>query len=92
VSSLTNYSREPGDYPAGRGHPAQEVPMRRALSIVVVAARIGAVLLVIVTPSKTVADREATKREFHNRVVICGLHIALPDEMKGFPIDLVPLP
>lgn len=66
--------------------------MRRALSIVAVAARISVVLLVIVTPSMTVADMEATKSEFHNRIVIYGLHIALPDGMKGVPIDLVPLP
>ena len=66
--------------------------MRRALSIVVVAARISVVLLAIVIPSKTVADMEATKSKFHHRTVIYGLHIALPDEMKGFPIDLVPLP
>ena len=66
--------------------------MRRALSIVAMAALISGVLLVTVAPSKTGADMEATKSEFHHHVLIDGLHIALPDDMKGFPSDLVPLP
>ena len=39
-------------------------------------------------PSKTVADMEAPK----NGLVIYGLHVALPDDMRNFPPDLVPLP
>jgi hypothetical protein len=66
--------------------------MRRASSIVAVAALISVVLLVIVVPSKTVADLEATKGGFHHQISIHGLHVALPDEMKDFPMDLLPLP
>jgi hypothetical protein len=92
VTPLTHYSSEPNDDPAGVGHPAQEAHMRRALSIVAVAALISVVLLVVVAPSKTVADIEATKGGFHHQISIHGLHVSLPDEMKDFPIDLVPLP
>jgi len=61
--------------------------MRRAISIVAVAA-ISVTLLVLVAPSNTGADMDATK----NQNSIHGLHVALPDGMKNFPMDLVPLP
>jgi hypothetical protein len=38
------------------------------------------------------AHRADTKTEAHKVAVIYGLHVALPDEMKAFPIELVPLP
>jgi hypothetical protein len=38
--------------------------------------------------AKTLADMEATK----SQISIYGLHVALPDDMKDFPVDLVPLP
>ncbi len=67
--------------------------MRRALFILVVAAQISVVLLVIVAPSKTAGDMEASKSEIHKRIsIVYGLHMALPDEMKHFPIELLPLP
>lgn len=66
--------------------------MRRALSIAAVAALVSAGLLVIVAPNRTVADMEATYGEFRNQISIYGLHVALPDDMKRFPVELVPLP
>lgn len=66
--------------------------MRRALSIVAAAALTSVVLLIFIAPSMTVADREATKSEFHNKISIYGLHIALPDDMMSFPMEIVPLP
>jgi hypothetical protein len=76
----------------GPGHPAQEAQMRRALSIVTAAALTSVVLLIIITPSRTIADRETIKRGFQNQISIYGLHIALPDDMKSFPMEIVPLP
>ena len=66
--------------------------MRRALYIVAVAALVSVVFLVIVAPSETVADLKAAKSELHNQISISGLHVALPDGMKRFPVELLPLP
>ncbi len=63
--------------------------MRGAFSIVAVA---GLILWITLASSKTVADLEATKGEVHNQISIDGLHVALPDGMKDFPLELVPLP
>jgi hypothetical protein len=68
----------------------QEAHMRRILNIVLVVAGISA-SVIIVSPPRTVAVGVAT-REFHNVAVIYGLHIALPDDMRGFSAALVPLP
>ena len=60
--------------------------MRRTLSIALVLA--GVFLLgVMISPSKTVHETNAT-----NRQVIHGLDVALPHHMKKFPAELVPLP
>jgi hypothetical protein len=63
--------------------------MRRAFSI---AAVTGLILWITLASSKTPGDLEATKGEFRNLLLIDGLHVALPDSMKGFPKELVPLP
>ena len=63
--------------------------MRRAFSIVTVT---GLILWITLASSKTPGDLDATKSEFHNQLLIEGLHVALPDSMKGFPKELVPLP
>ena len=66
--------------------------MRRALSILAIAALISVTADVIIAPSKTVANMAATKSQFHNGISIYGLHVALPETMKTFPAELVPLP
>ena len=66
--------------------------MHRALSIVAAAALTSVVHLTSIAPSTTVADREAIKSEFHNKISIYGLHITLPDDMKSFPMEIVPIP
>jgi hypothetical protein len=63
--------------------------MRRAFSIVAVT---GLILWITLASSKTPGEVEATKGEFHNQLLINGLHVALPDSLKGFPKELVPLP
>ena len=77
------------DYKAGRGYPAQEAHMRRAFSI---AAVTSLILWITLASSKAPGDLDAIKGEFHNQLLIEGLHVALPDSMKGFPKELVPLP
>ena len=63
--------------------------MRRAFSIVSVT---GLILWIPLASSKAPGDLQAIKGEFHNQRVIDGLHVALPDNMNGFPRELVPLP
>ena len=46
---------------------------------------------VMAPSSKTVAVSQP-KSEAHNMAVVYGLHIALPDDMKTFPAELVPEP
>jgi hypothetical protein len=59
--------------------------MRTILGIALVLA--GAVFINVAAPGK-IAETYATK----NRVVIDGLHVALPKNMKNLPVELVPLP
>lgn len=66
--------------------------MHRSFAIVAAAALTSVIVLAIFAPSTTVADLEAIKSEFQNRISIYGLHIALPDDMKNFPMEIVPLP
>ena len=66
--------------------------MRRGLSILAVVALMSVVADVMIAPSKTGADMAATKGQHQNAVSIYGLHIALPESMKTFPVELVPLP
>jgi hypothetical protein len=66
--------------------------MRRALSILAIAALTSVVVDVIIAPSKTVANMAVTKSQFYNGISIYGLHVALPETMKTFPVELVPLP
>lgn len=30
--------------------------------------------------------------QFHNVISVSGLHVALPEDMKNFPVELMPLP
>jgi len=63
--------------------------MRTVLNIALVLA--GILISVMAPSSKTVAVTQP-KSEAHNMTVVYGLHVALPDDMKTFPVDLVPLP
>jgi len=51
----------------------------------------GILISVMAASNRTVAVTEA-RGEPHNVVLIYGLHVALPDDMKTFPAELVPLP
>ena len=64
----------------------QEAYMRRVLSIMLVLA--GIFVNVMTSRSGPLAATDATK----NQTVIYGLHVALPNNMKDFPVELVPLP
>jgi hypothetical protein len=57
--------------------------MRRILSIALV---LGGIFVSVMAPSKVAEETDATA------VVIDGLHIAIPINMKTFPVELVPLP
>ncbi len=59
----------------------------RTLNIALVAA--GILISVMAQSDKTVA---VTNGETHNVAVVYGLHVAIPDDMKTFPAELVPLP
>ena len=69
------------------GH--QEAQMRKAVSIVVVAALIGTVLDALLGPDETVAQRDVMTEI---GMPFYGLHVALPPDMKNFPAEIVPLP
>ena len=58
--------------------------MRRILSIALALAGI----FVSVMASGKIAETDTTK----NRVLVHGLYVALPNDMKTFPAELVPLP
>jgi hypothetical protein len=63
--------------------------MRRAINIALV---LGSIFVnVTASPNKTVAGTER-KTQFHNVISVSGLHVALPEDMKNFPVELVPLP
>jgi hypothetical protein len=57
--------------------------MRRILSIALVLG--GVFINVMASPNSTVTETD-------NVMVIHGLHVALPYDMKSFPVELVPLP
>jgi len=64
--------------------------MRRVINIALV---LGSILVnVTASPNKTVAETETQKTQFHNVISVSGLHVALPEDMKNFPVELVPLP
>jgi len=64
--------------------------MRRALNILLVLS--GIIVNVTASPNKTAAETEAQKTQLHNVISIGGLHISLPENLKNFPVELVPLP
>jgi hypothetical protein len=66
--------------------------MRQGLSILAVAALITLVIDVMIGPNKTDATMTPAKSQFQNGASINGLHVALPENMKTFPVELVPLP
>lgn len=60
--------------------------MRRALNILLV---LGSIFVrVTATPNKTAAETV----EFKNVILISGLHMSLPENLKNFPVELAPLP
>ena len=64
--------------------------MRRVINIALV---LGSMLVnVTASPNKTVAETETQETQFHNVISVSGLHVALPEGMKNFPVELVPLP
>jgi hypothetical protein len=60
--------------------------MRRILSIAL--ALVGIFVCVMASPSKTTTEMDVTE----NHVIVEGLYVALPSDMKTFPEELVPLP
>ena len=60
--------------------------MRRILSIALALA--GIFVSVMASPSKTTTEMDAKE----NHVIVEGIYVALPNDMKNFPAELVPLP
>jgi hypothetical protein len=75
--------------PRKGGASVQEAHMRRVFNVALVV--IGVMISVIASPKRTVAVSEV-KGEAPNVAVIDGLHVAVPDSMKAFPAELVPIP
>jgi hypothetical protein len=64
--------------------------MRRVTNIALV---VGSIFVnVTASLNKSVALTEARKTQFHNVISVSGLYVALPEDMKNFPVELVPLP
>ena len=63
--------------------------MRTVLNIVFVTA--GVLISVMAPAGKPVAVTQM-QPETQNVSVIYGLHVAVPEDMKTFPAELVPLP
>lgn len=57
--------------------------MRTALKLIVVLAAI-IFIIVMGSASETVTEMHATKNS--SRAVVYGLHVALPNNMKNFPV------
>jgi hypothetical protein len=83
VRQLTNVSLDQRNYPHEAS--AQEAHMRRILIILAVA---GIFACVMASPSKTTAVMDTTE----THVIVEGLYVALPSDMKTFAVELVPLP
>ena len=66
--------------------------MRKALSIVVVAAIVCVGFQIFGGPTETIAAKEMANIPFQNGVSVHGLRVALPVSMTNFPKELVPLP
>jgi hypothetical protein len=71
------------------GASVQEAHMQRMFNAALVVT--GVMISVIASPNRTVAVSEV-KGETPNVAVIDGLHVAVPDNMKAFPAELVPIP
>lgn len=66
----------------------KRIPRMRTFSIVLV---LSVVIGAIIVREKTIAiTRPAIAPQ--NVAVVYGLHIAVPDDMKTFPAEFVPLP
>ena len=66
--------------------------MRKALSIIVIAAVVTIAFLALLDSGETFAGREAASEPIQNGISVYGLHVALPEYMTNFPRELVPLP
>jgi hypothetical protein len=60
--------------------------MRRILNIALIVG--GIFVNVMASQSTTPAEVDATK----THLIVHGLYVALPSDMKNFPVELVPLP
>jgi len=62
----------------------------RTLNIALVVT--GILISVVAASNKIVDAGTHASNELHHPAVVYGLHVALPDDMKAFPAELVPLP
>ena len=64
--------------------------MPRTLSVALVLA--GVFVRVLVPATTSEADKYSFEGRIGNAMLVHGLHVALPGNMKNFPTELVPLP
>ena len=79
MNGLTIHMRRPAHYPVVAGQ--QEAQMRKAVSIVIMAALVSVFLDALLGPDETIAQRDMTTQ---NDAPFYGLHVALPTGMKNF--------
>jgi len=85
VSGLTNVLFGQRDNPHERAFP-REAHMRRILNAALVLG--GIFVGVMASLSTSPAKMDVTE----NHLIVHGLYVALPSDMRNFPAELVPLP
>jgi hypothetical protein len=75
---------------AHAGHLHQEAHMQKIISIALVL--VGIVFVSVMTLNVTHTETNATKSKIHSGMATYGLHVALPNNIKTFPVEVVPLP
>jgi hypothetical protein len=65
--------------------------MRGALFILAIITLLSLAVDVMSAPNTSVANMTAKSRH-ETGISVHGLHIAVPEGMKSFPVELVPLP
>jgi len=71
---------------------AQEIRMRKALTMIMAAAILGVGFQAMSGPPETIAEGRMIAAPVQKGMSINGLRVALPEHMTNFPKELVPLP
>lgn len=66
--------------------------MRRAPLIITLVAAVSDFVFNAIASGKTKADAEPMGSKAQYTMSINGLRVAVPNDMKSFPVEMVPLP